>query len=252
VDIFERIESFFRRLDIYVNVPPTPEMMDIIMQIMVEVLLILGIATKEMKQGRTSEYSLSNVPWLTEGCSEKYMKKLVGRTDMEDSLKRLDKLTQEEARIAMAEVLKITHTVEKGVRGIADKVVGVDDRVANINNSVAGVDHRVADVDNRVACVDDRVRTVDNKVAVVIEGAQITSRLSSKRLLIPCWPDGKQARVAMQQAANDVDEMKRWSSPNCIYFICVGLNRSYREPITTRPSTMAFPTGSLDQSQHCV
>jgi len=33
-------------------------MMDIIMQIMVEVLSILGIATKEMKQGRTSESSL--------------------------------------------------------------------------------------------------------------------------------------------------------------------------------------------------
>ena len=38
--------------------PPTPEMMDIIMQIMVEVLSILGIATKEMNQGTTSESSL--------------------------------------------------------------------------------------------------------------------------------------------------------------------------------------------------
>ena len=54
VDIFERIESFFRRLEIYTEVPPTPEMMHIIIQIMVEVLSILGIATKEMKQGRTS------------------------------------------------------------------------------------------------------------------------------------------------------------------------------------------------------
>jgi len=58
LDIFERIESFFRRVEIYTQVPPTPEMMDIIMQIMVEVLSILGIATKEMKQGRTSESSL--------------------------------------------------------------------------------------------------------------------------------------------------------------------------------------------------
>ena len=126
--------------------------------------------------------------------------------------------------MATVQVLKLTHTVEKGVRGIADKVVGVDDRVANINIRVAGVDHRVADVDNRVAGVDDRVTTVDNKVAVVIEGAQINFRLSSNRLLIPCWPDGKQARAVMQRAANDVDEMKRWSSPDCIYFRCEGLN----------------------------
>jgi hypothetical protein len=32
------------------------EMMDAIVQIIVVVLSILGIATKEMKQGRTSEY----------------------------------------------------------------------------------------------------------------------------------------------------------------------------------------------------
>jgi len=54
LDVFERIESFFRRLEIYTEVPPTPEMMDIIIQIIAEVLSILGIVTKEIKQGRTS------------------------------------------------------------------------------------------------------------------------------------------------------------------------------------------------------
>ena len=58
VDIFKRIECFFRRLEIYTEVPLTPEMTDIVVQIMVEVLSILGIATKEMKQGRTSELYL--------------------------------------------------------------------------------------------------------------------------------------------------------------------------------------------------
>ena len=52
---FERIEMFFRRLDMYIEVPPTTEMMDIIVRIMVEVLSVLGIATKEIKQGRMSE-----------------------------------------------------------------------------------------------------------------------------------------------------------------------------------------------------
>jgi hypothetical protein len=58
VDIFERIEMFFRRLEIYIEVRPTTEMMDIIIQIMVEVLSILGVATKEIKQGRISKRSL--------------------------------------------------------------------------------------------------------------------------------------------------------------------------------------------------
>jgi hypothetical protein len=58
VDIFERFETFFRRLEIYTEDqaedPPT-EMIDIITQTMVEVLSILGIATKEIKQSRMSE-----------------------------------------------------------------------------------------------------------------------------------------------------------------------------------------------------
>jgi hypothetical protein len=55
IDIFGRIESFFRRLEIYTHVPSTTEMIETIIQIMVEVLTILGIATEEMKQGRISE-----------------------------------------------------------------------------------------------------------------------------------------------------------------------------------------------------
>jgi sensor histidine kinase YesM len=66
IDIFERIEMFFQRLEIYTEVPLTMEMMDIITQIMVEVISILGIATKEIKQGRMSKYLLykyDNVDW---------------------------------------------------------------------------------------------------------------------------------------------------------------------------------------------
>jgi len=55
IDIFERMENFFQRLEIYTNVSPTPEMINIIMKIMVEVISVLAIATKEMKQSRMSE-----------------------------------------------------------------------------------------------------------------------------------------------------------------------------------------------------
>ena len=55
IDIFERMETFFQRLEIYTRVSPPREMIDIIVKIMVEVVSILGMATKEMKQGRTSK-----------------------------------------------------------------------------------------------------------------------------------------------------------------------------------------------------
>ena len=55
IDMFERIENVFRRLEVYIEVPPTAEMMDMMVKIMVEILSTLGLATKEIKQGRTSE-----------------------------------------------------------------------------------------------------------------------------------------------------------------------------------------------------
>jgi hypothetical protein len=55
LDIFERAELFFRRLKVYTEVEPIPEMMDMFVQMTAEVLYALVIATEEVKQGRTSE-----------------------------------------------------------------------------------------------------------------------------------------------------------------------------------------------------
>ena len=57
---------------------------------------------------------------LVEQCSEKYAKKLVGRADIEDALKRLDKLTHEEAWMGIAQNLKATHTVGESVSQVVD------------------------------------------------------------------------------------------------------------------------------------
>jgi hypothetical protein len=56
VGIFEHLETFSRRLEIYTEVPPNQEMVDTIMAITIEVLSILSIVTEEIKQGRTSKY----------------------------------------------------------------------------------------------------------------------------------------------------------------------------------------------------
>jgi hypothetical protein len=57
IELFSRIEHFFRRLEIYTGITPTTAMTDIVIEIMVEVLTILGIATKEVKRGRFSEFT---------------------------------------------------------------------------------------------------------------------------------------------------------------------------------------------------
>ena len=69
--VFERIENFFRRLETYVELPPAAGMTDIIVKIMVEVLSIISIATKEIKQSRTSELitGVYESTTLTHDCS---------------------------------------------------------------------------------------------------------------------------------------------------------------------------------------
>ena len=58
VDLFERIEGFFRRLEAYIDVLSNAGMTDTIVKIMVEVLLILAIVTKEIKRNKASKSKL--------------------------------------------------------------------------------------------------------------------------------------------------------------------------------------------------
>ncbi|KAH9955432.1 hypothetical protein BC827DRAFT_1237102 [Russula dissimulans] len=57
VDLFECIEAFLHRLKIYTQVPSTPAMTGIIGKIMIELLSVLGLATKQIKQGRFKKYA---------------------------------------------------------------------------------------------------------------------------------------------------------------------------------------------------
>jgi hypothetical protein len=90
-------------------------MTEIITEIMVEVLRIFGIATKELRRGTASEFRIGYLRTFTKGCVEKFLRKLAGMADLEGALKKLDRLTQEEARMALAEVLRITHDVHDKV-----------------------------------------------------------------------------------------------------------------------------------------
>jgi uncharacterized membrane protein YbaN (DUF454 family) len=54
VELFSRVQYFFKRVETYTMVPPTSAMTDIIVEIFVAVLSFLALATKEatVKRGR--------------------------------------------------------------------------------------------------------------------------------------------------------------------------------------------------------
>jgi archaellum component FlaC len=111
--------------------------------------------------------------------SEQFLKKLLGKNDIEDALKKLDTLTMEEARMAIAETLKVTNRVDDKVDKVDDKVDKVDDKVDKVDdkvdkvdNTVNRVDDKVDKVDDAVKMVDDKVDKMDDKVTVLIDGGQ--------------------------------------------------------------------------------
>ncbi|KAH9052826.1 hypothetical protein EDB87DRAFT_339514 [Lactarius vividus] len=92
IELFDRIENFFIRLQTHTKVPPTAQMTNVMGKVMAEVLFILAVATKVMYQSR----------------QKTFLKKLVGRNDIEDALVRLDKLEQGELHMVSTQVLKTT------------------------------------------------------------------------------------------------------------------------------------------------
>ena len=68
VELLEAIEHFLKCLDIYTEIPPTPAVDELVVKIMVELLSTLASATKELKQGRSSESFLADILYSSAQC----------------------------------------------------------------------------------------------------------------------------------------------------------------------------------------
>ncbi len=66
-DLFERIESFFKRLECHTELKPSEAMTDMMVKIMVEVLSVLAIVTVEIKERRRSQFITRYFRVLTQG-----------------------------------------------------------------------------------------------------------------------------------------------------------------------------------------
>ena len=60
LELFERLASFLKRIEIYTTIPPTPIMTEVVVNIMVELLSVLTLASKQIKQGRFSKYPVTH------------------------------------------------------------------------------------------------------------------------------------------------------------------------------------------------
>ena len=133
IDIFERIGHFFARLETYTEVPLTPEMTYNMAQITVEILDILATGTKQMKKSGTSKSGLRFRFHDADMILEKFLKRAMGQTDpwtdLEDEVKKLDKLTIEGAMMANAWLLKITDSTYHEGKGINENSTEINEKM---------------------------------------------------------------------------------------------------------------------------
>ena len=109
LDLFECLGSFLKRLEIYTTIPPTPIMTDIVVKIMVELLSVLALATKQIKQGRFSKCAVNSTFPVCQFATELFAKKLLGDSEIETVLRRLDRLTEDEARTTVAQTMGVVY-----------------------------------------------------------------------------------------------------------------------------------------------
>ena len=121
VDVFESIDHFLNRLDIYTKIPPTVTITEMVVKILVELLATLALATKQIKEGKPSKSVFPKVfYYLTQYVAVKVFKKLLGDKDVEAVVQRLDRLTLDEARITAAQTLEVVYSLIQNMRVVMD------------------------------------------------------------------------------------------------------------------------------------
>ena len=112
--------SFLKRLEIYTTIPPNTILTEVIVKIMLELLSVLALASKQIKQGRFSKCPTTLLLSMTQCAIEKFTKKLLGESEIETILQRLDRLTQDEARMTVAQTLGVVHGLVANVKAVIE------------------------------------------------------------------------------------------------------------------------------------
>ncbi|KAJ7135325.1 hypothetical protein C8R46DRAFT_1201582 [Mycena filopes] len=95
IELCKLLHSFLNRLQIYMSMRVNDGMQQIVIQIFDLLLSVFGLVTKEMESGLISSY------WGA----------LIGKTEIQDALKKLDKLIHEEQSMGIASTMQTSQKI---------------------------------------------------------------------------------------------------------------------------------------------
>ena len=146
---------------------------------MAQVLSALALSTKEMKDGRISGCIRSRYSLLADHGTETFLRKLMGKTVMEDALRRLDALTNEENLLVVARTSEVKDSVDDSMTTTKDVIQSVDGNVKaieevtqHLDQSVMAVKEVICDVDGDVKPTKEPTHNLDHsRIATRIKEA---------------------------------------------------------------------------------
>jgi hypothetical protein len=145
------------------------------------------------------------------------MKRLMGKTEVDDALERLDMLTQEENLMTMARTFEATHDVNVNVKALKQ----------HVDTKVTVIEDVIQQVDGNVRATQEGTRTIDDNVKITKSGALIFQFLHT------------QTDHPSSYVETVIDDLRSSSPPDII------INRRskmYSQEINRAPS---FDNGSL-------
>ena len=162
INLFERTQYFLQRLSRYVTASLTPEMTELLAKILAQVLSILAVSTKEMKDRRISVLVHFKTFSFADYKAEKFMKRLIGKTEVEDGLQRLDMLTKEENLMTTACTLEVTGEIRRDMDVIKDDARDIKDYTHDIKDDTCDIKDDMRDVKDDTRDIKEDTRNIVN------------------------------------------------------------------------------------------
>ncbi|KAJ7059432.1 hypothetical protein C8F01DRAFT_1370371 [Mycena amicta] len=102
IDLCELLHSFLERLRVYLSVQLPENMQEVVVRILTHLLSVFGLATKEIKHNRFGSY----------------LRSLIGQTDVQESLKKLNDLIGAEQSMGVANAMVFSREILDHVQGL--------------------------------------------------------------------------------------------------------------------------------------
>jgi hypothetical protein len=120
-DLFKCVADFLTHLRAHTEEIPLPSTMSsMVVMIMVEILSVFAVATKQMTRERFRKWPDARRSSLANKGTEKFANKLRGEIRVAAILQKLDRLTLKEARVTVAPTLKVINELLNNLKVVID------------------------------------------------------------------------------------------------------------------------------------